>query len=250
MRQPAGPPIVHGISCIVCAYNEADRIGNILRVVEGHPALREVIVVNDGSTDDTDALLRARPGVRVVSYRLNRGKTYAMTRGIAAATGEHLMFLDADLAGLGSRDIDMLAAPISKGRADVSISLRRNSLGCYRSIGLDFVSGERVIPRWLVRDQVAVMAGLPRWGAEAFINQLVVDANLTIEVVDWPGVSNIRKYRKVGPVRGALAELRMINDALHVLTPLGVVRQNIELLRLVNRPARSASVVIGRKAWP
>ena len=41
------------ISCVVCAYNEADRIRRILDAVHDHPALAEVIVVNDGSTDDT-----------------------------------------------------------------------------------------------------------------------------------------------------------------------------------------------------
>ena len=226
-----------GISCIVCAYNERDRIGSILRAVEGHPALQEVIVVNDGSTDDTPALVRIHPGVRFVSYSANRGKTYAMGQGIAAATGEHLMFLDADLAGLGPREIDRLAAPITSGRAEVTISLRRNSLGLYRMIGLDFVSGERVIPAWLVRDEVQTMANLPRWGAETFINQLIIDAGLPIEIVDWPGVSNVRKHQKVGPLRGLLAELRMVDDALQMLSPLGLVQQNLGLLNLVTRDA-------------
>jgi glycosyltransferase involved in cell wall biosynthesis len=225
---------VPGISCIVCAYNEADRIEDVLRTLDGHPALEEVIVVDDGSTDHTRAVVRAHPDIRLVSYGVNRGKTYAMSRGVAAAMGEHLMFLDADLAGLGPREIDLLAAPIAAGRADVSISLRSNSLGVYRRMGLDFVSGERVIPRWLVRDQVETMAGLPRWGGETFINQLVIAANLDIEVVDWPGVTNTRKHDKVGTLRGLVGDLRMINDALQILSPLGVLRQNVRLLRLVH----------------
>ncbi|HZZ36318.1 MAG TPA: glycosyltransferase family 2 protein [Caulobacteraceae bacterium] len=240
---------MNGISCIICAYNEGERIESILRVVDAHPALAEVIVVNDGSTDETEACARAHRRIRVVSHQPNRGKTFAMSRGIAAARGEHLMFLDADLEGLGPREIDLLAAPVSARRAEVSISLRRNSLACYRTIGLDFVSGERVIPAWLVRDQVEVMATLPRWGGETFINELVVGANLRIEVVDWPGVSNIRKYRKVGLVQGAMAELRMINDALQVLSPIGLVRQNIGLLRLVNRAPRASPRPIGSRAW-
>jgi glycosyltransferase involved in cell wall biosynthesis len=229
---------VPGISCIVCAYNEADRIEEVLRTLDGHPALEEVIVVDDGSTDDTRAIVRAHPDIRLVSYEINQGKTYAMSRGIAAATGEHLMFLDADLAGLGPREIDLLAAPIAGGRADVSISLRSNSLGVYRRMGLDFVSGERVIPAWLVRDQVDTMADLPRWGGETFINQLVIAANLDIEVVDWPGVANTRKHDKVGKLRGLFGDLSMINDALQILSPLGLLRQNVNLLRLVRGSPR------------
>lgn len=244
---PARRPAVPEISCIVCVYNEGDRIRNILHVIDRHPALKEAIVVSDGSTDDTEALVRAHPGIHLISYTPNRGKTYAMSQGIAAATGEHLMFLDADLAGLSRLDIDLLAAPVRTGRTEVSISLRRNSLRLYRSIGLDFVSGERVIPAWLVRNQVEAMASLPRWGGEIFINQLVIDANLKIEVVDWPGVSNVRKYRKIGSIRGMLAELQMINDALHVLSPLGLVRQNIGLLKLVNRARPSVCEPLGVK---
>lgn len=227
------------ISCIVCVYNEGERLRDILSAVDGHPALKEVIVVDDGSTDGVDTLLKTYPNVRVISYGANRGKTYAMSRGVAAATGELLMFLDADLSGLGRREIDRLAAPVAGGRAQVSISLRRNSLPLYRLIGLDFVSGERVIPAWLVRDQVAVMETLPRWGAEAFINRRIIEAGLRIEVVDWPGVTNIRKHRKIGRLRGMLAEGQMVGDALRVLSPLGLVRQNIALLNLVVRGHRS-----------
>jgi glycosyltransferase involved in cell wall biosynthesis len=229
---------VPGISCIVCAYNEGDRIEEVLRTLDGHPALKEVIVVDDGSTDDTKAVVQSHPGIRLVSYCVNRGKTYAMSRGIEAAVGEHLMFLDADLAGLGPRELDLLAAPIASGRADVSISLRSNSLGVYRRMGLDFVSGERVIPAWLVRDHVETMAGLPRWGGETFINQLVIAANLDIEVVYWPGVANTRKQDKVGTLRGLVGELSMINDALQVLSPLGLLQQNVRLLRLVRGARR------------
>jgi len=233
------------ISCIVCAYNEGERLRDILSAVDGHPALKEVIVVDDGSTDGTDALLRDYPGVRTISYGRNRGKTYAMSQGVAAATGDHLMFLDADLAGLGRPQIDSLAAPIETGRAKVSISLRRNSLRLYRAIGLDFVSGERVIPAWLIADQVATMEALPRWGGEAFINQRIIEAGLRIEVVDWPGVSNIRKYRKTGLLQGVWAECSMVRDALRVLSPVGLVRQNLQLLRLVNRRRRVAQL-----RWP
>ena len=56
------------VSCVVCAYNEADRIRRILDAVHNHPALAEVIVVNDGSTDDTEAVLNDYPEIRAISY--------------------------------------------------------------------------------------------------------------------------------------------------------------------------------------
>jgi glycosyltransferase involved in cell wall biosynthesis len=239
---PANPPSsatadgdLKGISCVVCAYNEADRIRNILDVIVGHPALTEVIVVNDGSTDATEALLRSYPSIRLLSHTPNRGKTYALSRGIAAARCAHLMLLDADLAGVTPADIDALAAPVMRGEAEVSISLRSNSLWIYRQLGLDFVSGERVAPKWLLRNAVEAMQRLPRWGGEVYMNEIFIRHACRIAVVRWRRVVNVRKYQKVGAWRGALAEVKMISDAASVLTPVGLVRQNLDMLRLVNR---------------
>ncbi len=219
------------ISCIICVYNEGERIRAILGAVYGHPGLSEIIVVNDGSTDETDAVLASYPGIRVISYSPNREKTFALAQGMAAARGDYYMLLDADLSGVQPLHIDALADPVRRGKADVTISLRRNSLGLYRAMGLDFVSGERVIPAWLFADAPAIMEALPRWGAEAFINDRVISARLRLSVVDWRSVMNVRKHTKVGLVRGILAELKMINDAVSVLGPFGVVRQNFCLLR-------------------
>jgi glycosyltransferase involved in cell wall biosynthesis len=236
LAAPESPPAdLRGISCVVCAYNEADRIRNILDVIVGHPALAEVIVVNDGSTDATEALLRSYPTIRLLSHTPNRGKTYALSRGIAAARCEYLMLLDADLAGVTPADIDALAAPVMRGEAEVSISLRSNSLWIYRQMGLDFVSGERVAPKWLLQGAVEAMQRLPRWGGEVYMNEIFIRQGCRIGVVRWPRVVNVRKYNKMGAWRGALAEAKMIADAMRVLTPLGLIGQNLRLLKQVNR---------------
>ena len=80
------------------------------------------------------------------------------------------------------------------------------------------------------------MECLPRWGGEAYLNDLIISLGLSVAVVDWPRVFNIRKYAKLGAWRGMVAELAMVRDALRVLSPLGVVRQNLALLRLVRKP--------------
>lgn len=235
MQGPGWPPI--SISCVICAYNEADKIADILKAVEGHPLLRETIVVNDGSTDDTAVLARSFPGVTLISYPANRGKTYALSQGIAAANGDCIMLIDADLAGLTAADIFALAEPIMSGRTRVSISLRANSLALYRALGLDFVSGERLLPAWLVKPYAERMARLPRWGGEVFINNLITREKLAIAVVNWPGVFNIRKAQKVGAWRGLMAELSMTADVFRVLSPSMVVRQNLAMLSLIRLPA-------------
>ena len=131
------------------------------------------------------------------------------------------MFLDADLAGVNAADIQALAEPVIGGRAEVSISLRRNSLAPYRWIGLDFVSGERVIPAQLLDQAVKEMEHLPRWGCEAFINDLIIEEGLSVAVVDWPTVFNTPKISKRGAWQGVVGELEMIRDAVGFLSPMG-----------------------------
>ncbi|MEO8927544.1 MAG: hypothetical protein ABI306_10330, partial [Caulobacteraceae bacterium] len=65
---------------------------------------------------------------------------------------------------------------------------------------------------------------------------------LGVAVVTWPAVFNVRKYSKFGRWRGFLSEIAMMRDALSVLSPWGVVRQNFGLLRLMKtHPARLAA---------
>jgi hypothetical protein len=141
------------------------------------------------------------------------------------------------LAGVSAADVQALAEPVIGGRARVSISLRRNSLPPYRWIGLDFVSGERVIPAKLLDQAVKEMEQLPRWGCEAYINDLIIEEGLSVAVVDWPTVFNTPKTSKRGPWHGVIGELEMVRDAVGFLSPMGVVRQNLALLMLVRRDA-------------
>ena len=220
------------ISCVICAYNEAPRIAAVLRAAAGHPLLHEVIVVDDGSTDDTAEVVRQFPKVRLVSCPENRGKSFAMATGVAAAEGELLMLLDADLSGLNAENISALAAPVLAGEAAVSISLRRNSLPIFRAIGLDFVSGERVVRKELLGEVLEEIRGLPRFGVEVYMNRRIIAQQLTIAVVRWPQVSQSRKTEKLGYWKGIRAEWRMIADLMDVVYPRVLLSQTWQLLSL------------------
>lgn len=85
------------VSIIIPVFNHADLLPRAIRSAldQSYPA-REVIVVNDGSTDDSESVARAfGPPVRVVS-RPNGGLSAARNSGIALAEGDYLLFLDAD----------------------------------------------------------------------------------------------------------------------------------------------------------
>ena len=220
------------ISCVICAYNEAPRIAAVLRVAVGHPLLHEVIVVDDGSTDETAEVVRQFPTVRLVSCPGNRGKSFAMATGVAVAEGDLLMLLDADLSGLAAEHITALAMPVLAGEAAVSISLRRNSLPIFRAIGLDFVSGERVVRKELLGEVLEEIRGLPRFGIEVYMNRRIIAKRLSIAVTRWPQVSQSRKTEKLGFWKGIRAEWRMIADLLDVVYPRVLLSQTWRLISL------------------
>jgi len=221
------------ISCIICAYNEAPRIAAVLAAAAvDHPDVAEVIVVNDASTDETATVVKKFPSVRLIDLPKNGGKSKALVHGFRAAVGDHIMLLDADLSNITPGDVSALAAPVISDKADVTISLRKNAYAIHHFIGLDFTSGERVVPKSLLADVVNEINGLPNFGIEAYMNSLIIKRHLRVAVVNWQGVSHTRKAEKYGFVRGTLGDLRMSLDVLRTLSPVGIVRQNYALLNL------------------
>lgn len=117
-------------SIIIPAYNEGQRLGatldHVLAHLEASGWKAEVLVVDDGSTDSTAELVREyarrRPAVRLLENPGNRGKGYSVRNGMRQATGELLLFTDADLSA-PIAEAGKLFARIAAG-ADVAIGSR------------------------------------------------------------------------------------------------------------------------------
>jgi len=107
------------LSVIVPVYNERETVREIIALVASVPVDKEIIVVDDGSTDGTSRVLRehfsAAPGVRVAFHEKNRGKGAAVRTGIAMAEGELTIIQDADLEYEPSDYLALIAALDSRG---------------------------------------------------------------------------------------------------------------------------------------
>jgi glycosyltransferase involved in cell wall biosynthesis len=110
------------LSVIVPVYNERNTVAEIVRQMRAVelPLEREVVIVDDGSTDGTGDILKqlADSTVRVVVHRANQGKGAAVRTGLAQVTGDLVLIQDADLE-YDPEDWPKLLAPVLKGRAQV-----------------------------------------------------------------------------------------------------------------------------------
>jgi dolichyl-phosphate beta-glucosyltransferase len=118
------------ISIVIPAYNESARIGKalteVLRCVHERNWHAEILVVNDGSTDSTAAVVdqfaQLNPEVRLLNNPQNRGKGFSVRHGVLHAVGEIVMFTDADLSA-PMEEAERLFQALEEG-ADIAIGSR------------------------------------------------------------------------------------------------------------------------------
>jgi len=116
------------VSVIVPAYNEEATITKVLEAVRAQRIEGiefEIVVIDDGSTDGTLERLKANPGLydQLVEQRPNQGKGAAVKAGLARATGEYVLFQDADLEYSPS-DYGAMMLPVREFDADIVFGSR------------------------------------------------------------------------------------------------------------------------------
>ena len=115
------------ISVVIPVYNESRTITEVIDRVKASIARQkldaEIIVVNDGSKDDSAAIIKTISGIMFVNKEKNGGKGSAVKAGFAAATGDILLIQDADLE-YDPDDYTAVIAPIVRGETEVTMGSR------------------------------------------------------------------------------------------------------------------------------
>jgi glycosyltransferase involved in cell wall biosynthesis len=119
------------LSIIIPAYNEEDTVVDVLKAIAAHPVdgvSYEVIVIDDGSTDGTRAKIEAHPDLysRLVALNKNGGKGAAVKAGLAQATGDYILFQDADFEYDPADYVKMLG-PVLRFDADLVMGSRMSA---------------------------------------------------------------------------------------------------------------------------
>ena len=222
------------VAAIIAAKDEASRIVSTISAVRGIASVDLVIVVDDGSSDQTGRLAR-EAGAVVVSHPRNRGKAAAMATGARVVadrdvtypggTGRarDLLFVDADLGG-SAANLAALVAPVASGEADMTIATlpaQRTAGGGHGFVvrlarnGIESLTGWTPTQplsgmRCLSREAFEAVSPLARrWGVEVGLTIDALGAGLRVLEVpcvlqhrvsgsDWRGqVHRARQYRDV-----------------------------------------------------
>jgi dolichyl-phosphate beta-glucosyltransferase len=226
-------------SIILPAYNERARIAATLDKILAHATQRgwnvEIIVVNDGSSDNTAAIVCGYAGkhsaLRLLENPGNRGKGYSVRNGMLHAKGDILLFSDADLSS-PIEEADKLFATIAKG-ADIAIGsrwldrrlqIRRQPL--YRRLfgrifnlalrivlGLQFKDTQCGFKAFTRRSAQAIfpLQKIERWGFDPEL--LYLAKNFGFVVREVPVAWSHREGTRIHPLRDGL---RMFGELLRV----------------------------------
>ncbi len=134
------------LSILMPVYNERYRIGRALKqtLEVEYPCEYELLVINDGSRDGTEEVLAGleQDRVRVLHHPRNLGKGAAISTGVAGASGDYVVVLDADLE-YDPRDIPRLLEPVRDGRGEVVYGNR--SFGGHAAFSFWYVMGNKAI---------------------------------------------------------------------------------------------------------
>jgi dolichyl-phosphate beta-glucosyltransferase len=231
------PPPTYSI--VLPAYNESERIAATIEKISAFATQRhwqiEIVVVNDGSSDDTADVVRrcamTCPGVKLLQNPGNRGKGYSVRSGMLQAQGEILLFSDADLSS-PIEEAEKLFAAIAGG-ADVAIGsrwlkteLQSRRQPLYRQLyGRIFNLALRLILGLQFRDtqcgfkaftrraahSLFPLQKIERWGFDPELLYLAKRLHLRVEEI--PVAWAHREGTRINPLRDGL---RMFGEMLQI----------------------------------
>ena len=185
------------ISAIICAYNEEKTIKNVVTTVSDY-FYDEVIVINDGSTDKTDEILRGLTDLhnhKYISLPENKGKGYAMATGVKNSIGEIITFIDADLSNLTEEHFSQLITPLISKEADMVLGQPTETVISYSVNPFKTLTGQRTV--WK-SDVLPILEDISssRFGVETLINLYYKANGKRVKHVSLNGLKHPTKFHK------------------------------------------------------
>jgi len=203
------------VSIIICTYNEEQTIAEVIKACCEYNPMTDVLVVDDGSTDQTVAVLKELK--KSYRFRLellpeNKGKSWAMVDGVEHCDSEVILFFDADLSNITRQHFTSLLEPMRQGRADMVLGQPRETMIDYRINPFKSLTGERAMFR---KDLLPILEDIReiRFGVETYINLYFQAEGKRIQYVLLEGLSHPNTFEKVSAVK---ATKKYINEGKEI----------------------------------
>jgi glycosyltransferase involved in cell wall biosynthesis len=186
------------LTAIICAYNEEENIKNILRSMSEISIINEVIVVNDGSQDQTGEIIKSLKLImdfNDIHYPKNMGKGYALAMGIESSKSEYLVFIDADLSNLNSKHIYQLVNPVINNEVDMVLGQATDTRINHNINPFKYFSGQRALRK---KDILHILDRIKpsRFGVETIINLHYQATHKSIKYVNLKELKHPTKFDK------------------------------------------------------
>jgi len=204
---------------LIPAYNEKPRIGSVLEIVCSYQGKKRIVVIDDGSEDETEKCARQYP-VEVLRHKKNLGKGAALQTGIEyAGDALYWIFLDADLINLKHEHIEALCQPLKENQT-IGMTIGMFQQG--GKLGVDLaqkyfgiLNGQRAISGWFVKSLPDL--SWSRFGVEIFLTKIAESREITIFRPLLTGITHHTKESKLGYLAGFLYRLQMYKECLYAL---------------------------------
>ncbi len=196
-------------SCVIAAYNENPRIVDVLNVVTKIKNVSEVIVIDDGSTDDTSSVVRSNfLQIKLIECKTNKGKVEAVRTGVKISKNKNLLLLDADLIGLKIEEIEKALDVFEKKNLDCLVMLteadKYNKLIRKFFKATSYVAGDRIIKKSIL-ENVLRDQSLKNYGLEIAENKYLFKNNCKIARFQLSAI-DLGKNSKYGLIKGTIGE--------------------------------------------
>lgn len=205
---PSLPQPPARVAAIVPAFNEQETLADVLSVLKETPLVDEILVVSDGSTDETVAIARAL-GVKALHLHKNHGKGMALAMGVVHTSAPILVFVDGDIMNLSEYLLDQLIDPVISGQAAMNVGIRHRGwlIDSYHRRYGPLLSGIRCLER-------RVFDALPERYVEGFAVETALNYScrrqrLPLATTVLHDLKHLVKEKKRGLLAGSQGRLQM-----------------------------------------